>query len=420
MTSITCNAPSALAENSAASSTSLQPNPGALQFQPTGVLRHLKEEVLEIIRPWRDVIGRPPFTTGELVVITLVLWDLKPQRMHDIHVRALSAFKYYSRAAVEAYVSHLEDQASDHYNPGDRTQYVLDNFVEVMQDFEVPLIETYDAVGDVKRYTTSAGAARIYLHNHLDSPREGTFDFIGLPAELREKVYKMLLVFPEPGLRFFAGPDTRNKGDYTNTKLGLLSRTNTQAPIYQDNLPLPENNITVGTLTRTLAILRVSKQIRREALYVFYGRNSFHFDSLYYFPEVLQGMTEETLQHIAELRIVLDHDVFVDKQKLQSRFALMSLKKLVIVAPSDYHFWPRFWDAHPPAADVAEHDWMNPLLSLAKRAKNFEVQGKGMAGKWLLGMIEESRKEGEAAEEEEDGEDSIGPEDIAVVAGPSI
>ncbi|GIZ47316.1 hypothetical protein CKM354_001041100 [Cercospora kikuchii] len=65
-----------------------------LKFQPTAKLRPLKEEVLELIEPWRDDADNPPpFTAGELIVIILVLNDLLALRRKEIHAEILAAFQ---------------------------------------------------------------------------------------------------------------------------------------------------------------------------------------------------------------------------------------------------------------------------------------------------------------------------------------
>lgn len=394
------NASHAISTNGGAVSAPLQRTPRGSQFQPTGVVRPLKEEVLEAIAPWRDSINKPPFSTGELIVITLVVGDLKPQSMHDIHVEILSAFKYYSRAVVASYVSHLEEQAKDTYDPDDRLEPILGDLNAAIRDFDTPLSCVHDTTKNLDRYTISAGAARVFLRKHLEPPREGVFDFLGLPAELREKIYKMVLVFPKPGLRYWEGPDLQyDDEDARVTELGLLSRDDVEPPTYDGSSKLPENNIRVKGLASDLALLGTSREIRQEALHIFYGRNSFHFESPWDLPWVLGKLTQDTLQHFGEIRIAMD-SCDPHESRAFRRFYHMSLKKLVVIAPNNDRFW-NFLSLHgsvrgpPPPIDssmLEEHYCLGPLLSLAKRAKNFEIQGDGKVGKWLRNKVEESRR----------------------------
>ncbi|PPJ51086.1 hypothetical protein CBER1_07903 [Cercospora berteroae] len=393
-----------------------------LRFEPTIEPRPLKEQVLEIVGPWRDSTDEPPFTTGELIVITLVIGDFEPRSMHQIQMGILAAFKYYSRMALDVYVHHLDRQAIDTDESYYALDHVLDGFYEAMKDFETPLTCTHDAEKDLDRYTISSCAARLYLHNHLQSPRDGVFDFMGLSAELREKVYKMLLVSPKPGLRYWEGPDVQDGYDERAVRLGLLSRADTEAPIYDDSSALPENNIIVGSLTKTLALLSVSKKVRQEALHVFYGRNSFHFDSLYNFPEVLETIAEDTLKQIGVLRVMVDRCRRSDDWPFQA-VAHLSLKALVVVTPD--HVYSRFDESMPGfMANMEtimqdERECLAFVLSLAKRAKNLEIQGSGVVGAFLREKLKESKKE-RGAVEEQDSENRVGSGDIDVVADLSV
>lgn len=373
------------------------PVPIKLKFQPTARLRPLKEEVLELIEPWRDEADNPPpFTAGELIVMTLVLNDLPALQRKEIHAEILAAFQYYGVAAMVEYSIILDAQLNSPTAPiGVRLEDVVDGFQTAMKDFELPLtsvVGTGDEAG-MDLYTTTSGAARVYLRDRLSPPRQGTFNFMGLPTEIREKILKMLLVFPKPALTV-GNRDT--SGSRTESlKLGLLSREDKVEPAYGTMLTAQHHQIAVEPHKKTLALLGVSHQMRDEALPVFYRQNNFRFGSLDHLRKAIKNMTFETIEQIQDIRVVMsDH---CSSRRSLPGYRQLSPKNLILLVPL-YTSFGYFcsgsdeWDSTTPSETQLEK--LNSLAELwdivavAKRAKHLSIQGAGFLGGWLREKID--------------------------------
>ncbi|CAK1366551.1 unnamed protein product [Cercospora beticola] len=390
------------------------PSPSSLpilRFQPAAEPRPLNGEVEELIRPWRRSEHKPPFTTGELVVIAHILSDLEPQRLKATQYTILSTFAYYRRRALLAFTDMLDVVASDSYDPDFEERPQLDNLLpglyEAARDFEHPLtcVDDFDPSDDTdiceKKFTICAKAARIYLRERLELPRQGSFDFMGLPAELREKIYKMLLVYPKPGLTLADHARERGRKE---VRLGVWSRTDLQIPVYSKNLKVPENEFAVESPTKTLALLRVSKQIRHEALPVFYGRNTFNFGSLNNLECALDFWSHEIVGSIQELRIVVDWNITAHGgapvPETGKLCALGGPKKLTLTVPHNSVIWTRFHglrDENRAArfsvlSKLARITDLNEIIALAKRAKHVELRGDEFWGNYIRRKIGQSTK----------------------------
>ncbi|CAK1366644.1 unnamed protein product [Cercospora beticola] len=381
-----------------------QPRLTRLLYQPTPPLRPLKEEVLALIEPWRESSERPPFTAGELVVIMLVLNNERGQGLSEMHLFVLETYKYYLRQSVRAYNNQIAAEA-DHFE--DRLQHVVPGVFEAVKHFDHPC-----CIGDLQDYTLQGhvefcstdfevrpSAARLYLRDRLElQPRQGTFDFMGLAPELREKIYKMLMVYPEPGLTVDEKDRARN---LTETRVGVYSTSDENFADYE-KWDVRGNYIEVESLAKTLAILCISKQIRNEALPVFYGRNAFQIGSLDLLLSKLQMLSCDTLQQIKSLRIVMEHrDLCLERYPLQGLELLLcelSLKKLVLMVPRNTEFWTYCGDIGHEYGSAASRRPMemyklryikalDGIISLARRTKNPEVVGDGFLVPWLRERI---------------------------------
>ncbi|KAM3417167.1 hypothetical protein BST61_g5429 [Cercospora zeina] len=70
---------------------------------------------------------------------------------------------------------------------------------EATEDFD--LLDERSVKGIQVLFRLVPNAARVYLRRGLEPSRKSYFDFMGLPAELRIKIYRMLVVFPDSVLK---------------------------------------------------------------------------------------------------------------------------------------------------------------------------------------------------------------------------
>ncbi|GIZ47009.1 hypothetical protein CKM354_001011100 [Cercospora kikuchii] len=379
------------------------PRTTRLLYQPTPLLRPLKEEVLELIAPWRDSSERPPFSAGESIVIMLILNNERRQRLSEIHILVLETYKYFLRQSVRAYnhqiaaeVYHWDDERIPHVVPG---------FFEVVMHFDHPCCvgnlehntpedptELSDAAFEVR-----PSAARLYLRDRLEQrPRQGAFDFMGLAAELREKIYKMLMLYPEPGLTL----DEEDRAqDDTKTRVGVYSTSDEDFAEYR-SWGVRGNYIEVESPAKTLAILGVSKQIRNEALPIFYGRNAFLIGSLDLLQSRFRLMSSETLQQIRNLRVVMEHRGLCQEtrplQGLEKLLGDLAPKKLALMVPRNTEFWTycggigHEYRTSPRPVNMYKLRYIKALdgiVSVAQRAESLKIVGDAFLVPWLRKTI---------------------------------
>lgn len=152
---------------------------------------------------------------------------------------------------------------------------VIPGFTSVFEQYEVPLshdpqrqkLELIPALGRMAyvfkgtgTWTVDTLAARVFLGKHLGQERTGTFNFLALPAELREVVYKLVLSYGclalgarTPGTRFSVRGQEKKPG--------------------ADGCMALDHPLTTRPLHDMLAVARVNKQLYREALPVFFSVN---------------------------------------------------------------------------------------------------------------------------------------------------
>ncbi|CAK1366076.1 unnamed protein product [Cercospora beticola] len=385
---------------------SLTAAPG-LHFSPTPQPRPLKDEVEDLLRPRRYVHDKPPYTIGQMIVMILVVHDLEPHPVEFIHFQILVRFGYYTTVALAGFASQLNTQASSEFDRADIVHAllgpVLPGLYQAVNHFDLPLTRTStdEQERDITRdkfMISASAAARAYLRDIFEPPRQGTFDFMALPAELREKIYKMLLVYPKPGFTL-ADHEIWRGDDYESLhQFGLLSREDVAAPAYPESLDqedspsIPENDIPVESLTKTLAILSVSKQIRHEALPVFYGQNSFHFGTLDHFLRTLETMEHDTIQQIAKLRVSMDyHDLCLMtpfSTVIDTQLSYLSPKKLVLILPYEDRYYGTRFAEECWRGNLDGMERLESLIALAKRAGNVEIRDNDVFGDLLREGIE--------------------------------
>ncbi|GIZ47314.1 hypothetical protein CKM354_001040900 [Cercospora kikuchii] len=333
-----------------------------------------------------------PTALFKLIVMMLVI-DGSPMYLEDVETQILSTFNYYNWETVRAQArrrctvaEYNRNRDYDGDNDDDDETEVLPDFYDAVEEFEHP-----SCIGNLKDYSKrrvnlefhtfsiTTGAARLYLRNRLEPARKGVFHFMKLPAELREKICRMLLIYPKSGLvlartKSTSGTVTGKCTDWASLLLMIRRIRITEQP---------------GNALKTT--------IRHEALPIFYGHNSFHFDSLPLLIRALQVITEETAQQIQDLRIDMecrDSDLHKNAlQELNKSIVKLSPKKLTLIVCRDY-FWdfcdgegyPSKWKTSPAPAGVHKLDGSNGLgglVTLAKSVDHLQIFGDGFLRAWL-------------------------------------
>ena len=169
------------------------------------------------------------------------------------------------------------------------------------------------------------GEARVYLEHTLCQERSGTFPFLDLPAELRNKIYDMVLQYPVSGILLAPHePQTF----YTTTK-DLSTPFSTEKSVHQLRWRL--SKLYEQPIQKSLSLLLVNKQTFTEAFPSFYRNNVFHFRTTQHAYEVLQRMPSYRRQHISQLAVHYDPDDPATASRLCSYFTSMpKLQKLYL------------------------------------------------------------------------------------------
>jgi hypothetical protein len=167
----------------------------------------VKQEIEAVIAPWRSSEEKPPFTAAELIVMAILCISKHAVMVKEIVTWVVRTFAHYRELVLEQWAESCSSSIRT-----TRSSMVVDGFYEVFDDFDVPLrdpnnVETIrkdldyvERLVDGFSISVSPAAGRVFLRNILEPRREGVFDFLRLPAELRNRIYDMVFTLPESGV----------------------------------------------------------------------------------------------------------------------------------------------------------------------------------------------------------------------------
>ncbi|GIZ47008.1 hypothetical protein CKM354_001011000 [Cercospora kikuchii] len=370
----------------------------SLKFVPTPAPTSLRDEVAALIEPWRNTDKKPPFTTGELIVMTFVMSDKEEMSDKEIHSSILRRFSYYCHMAIDFLTDILDSARSGGVEQGFDSP--TDDFYDALRSYELPLQREFidspssDDYGTTMVRTTFR-AARIYLSHRLEPDRLGNFDFMQLSAELREKIYKMLLVYPSQGLSVQPTFEDEPKGlvlTPTHPLRGL------QLEEWEAREKRERELVYLPSMGEVLAILRVSKKIYSEALPVFYRKNLFHFPPIGELQQALGSMEKEVRQMIDHMQIDFDclrpcNPSFRQLRGLATVLPDLALKTLILQWPE--HGSRKECLCNSPAivkreTSLSKNPSLVEFIALARRAKKLELEGNDTFKTWLENKLGES------------------------------
>ncbi|PPJ50751.1 hypothetical protein CBER1_08125 [Cercospora berteroae] len=334
-----------------------------LPYRPTPQPRPLGEVVLELIEPWRESSDSPPFSKEELIVIALIVLDEGAVTIERIQYKIYRTFDHYCDQALSEYMSGSSGWFRSYSHPTAKLEQLKSVLSHATDDFDMPITRSVHEEQEV--FEVIWNAARVYLRRWLGPPRKGTFDFLGLPAELREK---MLMVFPESILRY------KGRAKITDTS--------------DDTVLVAEK------LSDTCAILRVCKTIHYEALPVFYDNNILEFDFAYLLFKSLKYTSPETRREIRNLYVAIrpgdgDRDIVL-RSLPEVPLASLVLRvhpRFVGALHLEYHYHHCLDTGKFEAAPLLQ--W---IVTLASRAVHVQIVGDGYLEKWLVEEIAEAQQ----------------------------
>lgn len=186
---------------------------------------------------------------------------------------------------VDEFTEHAA-QLSYYFRPvKDTIDYIDDYFDEAFDAYELPVIERYAGYG------ITASSARIFLGRWLEPEQHGSFRFLDLPNELRNRICDMTLVFPRAEIEVRENKRWRAKG------VNLIAKER------EGGHPVPLDGCEVPNPNKLLNIAIVSKQLAKETIHVFYGSNSFVFTGPTAISSFIKVVPVNRMRLIKQVRI---------------------------------------------------------------------------------------------------------------------
>lgn len=232
----------------------------------------LKSDIGQLILPYFDTLEKPPFSAAEMTVMAIIHSDDEWLTQRQVLTWILRYFKYYGNLALSSYVDTLKDSDNHRFaHPHSMNDNVVPYFKDCFKQYLTPLISKDDDFerGDV---TVDVRAARIFLNKHFSPARRRPFEFLKLPAEIRNCIYEFVLLLPSGGIdvaghRVMDRVDGPNKHHLREWK-GI------------DELRHKKESENIAFPARLLSLLAVNRQIRTEAMPIFWGSNELFFNSI--------------------------------------------------------------------------------------------------------------------------------------------
>ena len=398
--------------------------------------KQLQREVEDVITWHKNSIEMPPFAAGELIVIALICssgttagkamtdedilrWIVTSfkfynARMHDEcskrlhHLKVTSASRWSQlessagddetanaeypsiMSAVFRELLSVEGRADDEDLEGeaDMALVVKGFFIAFHQD-EVPLTENTpdqppnpgDSPSPSRWYITNS-QARMFLRKWLEPERKGRFDFFGLPAELRNRIYEDVLLYPLPGVQISSRSPP--------FVLKHIPNASTENLTWQATYRSPNLKWAAITTPNRTAFFRVCQQTFKEATPIYYGLNSFSFRQFRELALALQKLSPERVRQLKSLHIQMpvSHGRSMPKEKLEH----LQLDTLTVGV----------WEGGLESGPAAFANY-HCLLVIAARTKTVKFYYDGWDGYDEDGESDEDESdEDESAEDESD------------------
>jgi len=289
---------------------------------PAPVIRNdataLRKDVLALIKPYTaSDCAQHQFTAKELAVIAAVAINQPTATEWELLEYICTHFKQYIKAALEAFANHYCSSSGIRANAlcpeeqAKRRDSIIPHFSAAFRHYQVPLYPTYSDIpleveihaGDRSQdqdsalgWAVDARAARIYLSKHLGEERAGRFDFLSLPAEIRNLIYEYTLSYPPLRLLKREGPCFETF--HRELEQELASPQQSRCDTFH-----------TGSLHELLAITQVNKQVYKEALPLFWSINEFCFPSNHALTTFVHMLRRSDPRHTPERQPLCDSEV---------------------------------------------------------------------------------------------------------------
>ncbi|KAI7221393.1 hypothetical protein KC340_g9236 [Hortaea werneckii] len=265
-------------------------------------LQSLRNEVQEVIRPYTTADEEPPFSGGELIVMSLVDTDEESLPKDRILRWIVNTFKYYRDVFLDKAFQNLGPDFV-FYDGSDGV--VFEDIPKAFTEYELSIRESQVMVEkrSASHWSVTTQAARVYLRRWLEPEREGIFPFLDVPPEIRNNIYELIFTFPSSGIHVQEADERKGFDVF------FLQRIDEPGPCgrkWSDSLFQGNPFVIKKSMNDILAPLCVNRQVYKEAMPLFYLLNTFHFD--YYSFEVEKfplAMPSSRFEHLRNLHLDL-------------------------------------------------------------------------------------------------------------------
>ncbi|KAF2769954.1 hypothetical protein EJ03DRAFT_335818 [Teratosphaeria nubilosa] len=308
--------------------------------------QELTLDIERLIKPYtQDVNEQPPFSTAELIVMAAVCLKEFWSRDSEILAWIGKTFPYYGMKALDHWATLMVECQAD--------PSPVPDFADLFDDYDLPLRE-YSPASPWFEITTMA--ARTFLRERLEPPQPGHFRLLDLPAELRLAIFELILTFPRSGINCRREvPNARNKPHTTRISVEVRVDESLRKPASKNPICSWAGwgyGVRLRSFTRLFDLFLVNRQICKEAMPIFYGNNSFHFEGTQSATTFLLRMGP-SIKHLSYVRLGLTLEGSDDNRGEMSRFQLgmkalatvNTLKVLAIELQSNE--WLRVHRRHP-------------------------------------------------------------------------
>ncbi|PPJ52652.1 hypothetical protein CBER1_10868 [Cercospora berteroae] len=248
---------------------------------PTNEVICLREDISQLVDPWRHSAEKPPFRVGEMAVFALVFSDELDESREDVHLLSLKdvcgsilrTLGYYNELTIKALAHNPRARNQWNVVPLPRSQ-VIQGFPKTLREFDLPVTVT---------------TLEYYYH--------WTDCTYGISPNGARVIYETALRFPDTGINL------SRKKELQTFRVGYHQNDKILDPYCASDRESP---VTVEHLSGILALLFSCKKIHREASSVFYEVNNFRFDTLEGLHSALVAMPSRTQKQVQGLHLYLD------------------------------------------------------------------------------------------------------------------
>lgn len=252
----------------------------------------LKAEILVLIQDYRFSSRKPPFSSTQLICMAITCHKNYRLSIGQIIRWILKHFWYYGQKAVDKFADAVDgDKYFERFEardaPDAHMHEVVDDFFDGFRTYSSPIEVASRLDWWPEQVTVDPRACRTTLSDHLTRPMDGTFPFLRLAPELRNKIYELVMVFSESGV------------EYAEGRLYAVKDLKMGDPRWYD-FDMTEQN-PLSQSDTGLALQLTCKQIEQEVTPMFHGLNKFYFSSLKYFQGFMSKRPAAASAHVTQI-----------------------------------------------------------------------------------------------------------------------